>query len=183
LTIPQGGQDQVSRFASAIHDRRQLYVEELTTFGQLTDAARAATSFAMHSVQSSGEGLLGTIHLLAGILQNDDQSGAIILRQMGVDPGADGDLRKLLSSSSCKQEHLPDNSDKEREAVLFTEEASGAIQAAFREAVSMGHGYIGTEHLLLGLVSEERGSAGHLLRSQGASVPLVREGVWEFLAQ
>jgi ATP-dependent Clp protease ATP-binding subunit ClpC len=53
---------------------------------------------------------------------------------------------------------------------------------AFEEAVSFGHNYIGTEHLLLGLLQEERGLAGEVLRNLGLSADPVRAKLRQFLA-
>ncbi len=117
---------------------------------------------------------IGTEHLLLGILKEGGGVAALVLTNLGIDLD---DLRRAVENAV----------NYGREAIVVGEiplnqEARAAINYAIEEAKGMNHSYIGTEHLLLGLLREERGVASQVLLSLGVELDIVRNEVLRVLA-
>lgn len=127
-------------------------------FDRFSPRARQAL-VAAHEEACGSEGEIGAEQLLAGVLRVEDGMAVKVLDQLGVDRRALRRGPKVEGSSS---------------AARLTDEVRRAIELAVREAAGLGHGYVGTEHLLLGILAEG-GSAGRLLAGAGATLERVRE--------
>jgi len=112
----------------------------------------------------SGSGEVTTSHLLYGVLSEPDNLALKVLTALEISPA--GVLNRL---------DLPPKSDEP--ATRFSGDAANALELAVTEAVSMGHNYIGCEHLLLGIASESDGPGGEVLRGSGADLKSVRAAV------
>jgi len=117
---------------------------------------------------------IGTEHLLLAMLRLGEGVGVEVLKSLDVDLGAVQDeLREHISAAEPEEP---------TEGIAFTPEAQKVLQHAYNEAKNMGQTYIGTEHLLVGLVRENRGAAYRVLRRCGVDLGKVRQAVKRFAA-
>ncbi len=113
--------------------------------------------------------LIGTEHLLLGLVMLGEGMAIDVLESLGVD------LERLRIEL---QRHMETGNEEVSESQMaFTPEAERVLQLAFAEARSFNHNYIGTEHILIGLVREARGAAHRLLRRHGVDLQRVRQAV------
>lgn len=130
-----------------------------------TERARRVILFAQEEAGRRGECSVGTEHILLGLLREDDSVAFRMLLQMRIDPMK---LRSEIERSLSK-------GDGRRVSDLqLTARAKHAIDFAYDEARRLGNDYIGTEHLLLGLVRETDGQAARILSAWGADVEKTR---------
>src|SRR6266511_3099292 len=136
-------------------------------FERFTDRARESVVQAQVEARELRHGYIGTEHLLLGIL-----------REETFGPGAlDRRVRprwRSLGRGRCApiSGHIP-----------FTPRAKKVLELSLREAVALGHNYIGTEHILLGLVREREGIAAQLLQNRGAGDREIRRLVAEEIGE
>jgi hypothetical protein len=128
-------------------------------FDRFTARARRALA-AAHAAAAGGE--IGAEQLLAGLLRDEDSMAAKVLEQLGVDRRA---LRRPPGPSG---EPAP-------AGARLDGEARRAIELAVREAAGLGHGFVGTEHLLLGILAEGGSAACRALAAAGADLDRARE--------
>ncbi len=145
---------------------------------------RAATAVKVGAAQAheSGAPSVGTEHLLAGILAEGNNLALTILRSMEIEPSevrSELDRQSAAAASPERAPSSPDAGDPERK---FSGPAAGALELAVMESSSLGHNYVGSEHLLLGLVGETEGIAGQVLRGLGAELRLSRRAVTAAIA-
>jgi ATP-dependent Clp protease ATP-binding subunit ClpA len=130
-------------------------------FERFTDKARALVTRAQFEARSRNHAHIGTEHLLLAMLNSHDNNmGARVLGALGVQP------ELVLARVDELVEIGPERTIKR---VPFTPRAKKALDLALREAMKLGHNYIGTEHVLLGLLCETEGMAARVLAE--ASVP------------
>jgi len=115
---------------------------------------------------------IGTEHLLLGLIAEGDGIAARTLDELAIRPEA---VRREVEvivgrGEGAAQGHIP-----------FTRRAKKVLELALREALQLGHNYIGTEHILLGLLREGEGVAAQVLVRLGADLDRVRETVLELL--
>jgi ATP-dependent Clp protease ATP-binding subunit ClpC len=143
-------------------------------FGKFTEEARQALSLAQEEAQRFNHNYIGTEHLLLGLVREGDGAAAKVLRNLGVE------LNKVRSAV----EFIIDRGDR---IVLgdigLTPRSKKVIELAVDEARRLNHHYIGTEHLLLGLVREGEGIAAGVLESLGVTLEKVRTETLQFLNQ
>jgi ATP-dependent Clp protease ATP-binding subunit ClpA len=137
-------------------------------FRRFTDRARSAVSAAQREAHEQGHGYIGTEHLLLGILDEGANVGLKVLESLEVEPD---DLRAELVASLPPAGALP--GDK----LPFTPLAKAVLERAAAESHSLGHNYIGCEHILLGLVAVEDGLASQVLRRMGVELRTTRLAV------
>jgi ATP-dependent Clp protease ATP-binding subunit ClpA len=143
--------------------------------GHFTARARAVFKLALEQARERGAAAIGTEDLLAAMLAEGNNLALHVLRAMEIDPEAVGrDLARQLPD----RREAPDDEAVRR----FSGPAANALEFAVTEAQSLGHNYIGCEHLLLGLVAEPDGTAGQILRTSGAEPRLTRRAVVAALA-
>ncbi len=143
-------------------------------FDKFSERARRVLTFAQEEAQNLNHNYIGTEHILLGLAREDEGVAARVLVSLGVN------LTKVRSAV----EFIIGRGEKpaSRETGL-TSRAKKVIELAIDEARSLGHNYIGTEHLLLGLLREGEGVAAGVLDSFGLTPDKVRAGVTKLLSQ
>jgi len=143
-------------------------------FEKFTERARKVLTLAQEEAQRFNHNYIGTEHLLLGLVREGDGVAARVLNNLGVE------LHKVRSAV----EFIIGRGDR---AVMgeigLTPRAKKVIELAVDEARRLNHHYIGTEHLLLGLVREGEGIAAGVLESLGVSLEKVRQQVIQVLNQ
>jgi ATP-dependent Clp protease ATP-binding subunit ClpC len=147
-----------------------------------TDRARTAVKLGLEQAAATGSDTVGTAHLLAGVLAEGGNLALQVLRAIEIEPEA---VRRELTrqADQAKQaEHAEQADGARRAARRFGGAAANALELAVTEATSLGHNYVGCEHLLLGMIAEPDGTGGHVLRGLGAEYRLTRRAVTAALA-
>jgi prophage maintenance system killer protein len=143
-------------------------------FGRFTDRARQVMVLTQYEARRLNHDHIGTEHLLLGLIREGDGIAARALTGLGISLQAmRAQIEEIIGrAASGPTGHLP-----------FTPRAKKVIELSMREALQLGHKYIGTEHLLLGLVREGEGVAAQVLIKVGADHARVRGEVLRLLAQ
>ncbi|UCE79520.1 MAG: ATP-dependent Clp protease ATP-binding subunit [Nitrospiraceae bacterium] len=136
-------------------------------FEKFTERGRKVIIFAKEEAEKRQNDYLGTEHLLLAILREDDGLPVAILKKMGL--GIE-ELRMEVERNLPAGMNLLTFGD-----IPFTPRAKKVLELAVEEARLLGHNYIGSEHLLLGLVREDEGIAGKILRNLGANLLGARQ--------
>jgi ATP-dependent Clp protease ATP-binding subunit ClpC len=136
-------------------------------FEKFTERGRKIIIYAKEEAERRQNDYLGTEHLLLAILREDDSLPVTILRKMGLSLD---ELRMEIERNLPIGNNILTFGD-----VPFTPRAKKVLELAVEEARLLGHNYIGSEHLLLGLIREEEGIAGKILRSYGANLLGARQ--------
>ena len=142
-------------------------------FDRFTDRARKVMNLAKSEAQRLNHEYIGTEHILLGLVQEGSGVAANVLRSMGIDlKRIRAEVEKLVKGSATMvpMGNLP-----------FTPRAKKVLELSLEEASQLGHNYIGTEHLLLGLIKESEGIAARVLTNLNVKLEDVREEVLEFL--
>jgi ATP-dependent Clp protease ATP-binding subunit ClpC len=142
-------------------------------FERFTERARKVMSLARQEAQRLNHEYIGTEHILLGLIQEGSGVAANVLKNMDVDlRKIRVEVEKMVKSGSnlVQMGQLP-----------FTPRAKKVLELALEEANNLGHNYIGTEHLLLGLLRENESVAAQVLINLGLKLEEVREEVLEFL--
>ncbi|MDQ4074625.1 MAG: ATP-dependent Clp protease ATP-binding subunit [Chloroflexota bacterium] len=143
-------------------------------FDRFTKKARRVLALANEEAQALNHGYIGTEHLLLGLVREGDGVAARVLKDLGVD------LPKVRSA-------VEDIVGRGKRATLgrigLTPRTKRVIELAVDEARRLGHHYIGTEHLLLGLAREGNGIAADVLASLGVSLDSVRRRTQDVMKQ
>src|SRR4051812_32801398 len=142
---------------------------------QLTTArVREVIRLAAARARDAGVPAVGTEHLLAGLLDEGGNLAIRVLAALEVEPAAVRDALAARPATTPAATGEP--------AGLFGAQAVAALELSLNEAISLGHNYVGCEHLLLGLVAERDGPAGQVLRELGVEPRLARRAVAAALA-
>src|SRR3974390_2311648 len=159
---------------SAFDERGVTQVNDRDRFDKFTERARKVLSLAQEEAQRFQHNYIGTEHLLLGLVREGEGVAAKVLSNLGVE------LNKVRSAV----EFIIGRGDR---AVLgeigLTPRAKKVIELAVDEARRLNHHYIGTEHLLLGLVREGEGIAAGVLESLGVNLEKVRTQTIQVLSQ
>src|SRR6201995_2838750 len=139
-------------------------------FERFSDGSRKVVVHAQEEARALHHSWIGTEHLLLGLVGDHRSMGAIVLGSMGVTEDQVRDrLRHYMPTVEGKDApsgHIP-----------LTPRAKRVLELGLREALQLGHDFIGTEHLLLALIREEDGLAGQTLRDLGVRLDAAREQV------
>jgi ATP-dependent Clp protease ATP-binding subunit ClpA len=135
---------------------------------RFTAKARTAVANGIRTAREDGLAAVGTEHLLLGIIDEGTNLAVQVLRSLEIEPD---DIREDLVARQATGDTPANGAPK------LDETAVTAMKAALAEAITLGHNYIGCEHLLLGLVAEPDGVAGQLLRSRGIDARAARRAV------
>lgn len=135
--------------------------------GRFTERANKAILLSQEIAQHYGQNYVGTEHLLLGLLHEGDGIAVKVITSLGYDPKVVKDKTIKTLTPAEKKENL----------LGFTPRMKKVFELSFSEARSMGHNYIGTEHLLLGLISEGEGLGAKVLADLGISLQKIREQV------
>jgi ATP-dependent Clp protease ATP-binding subunit ClpC len=144
-------------------------------FERFTDRARRVLVLAQEEARLLNHDFIGTEHILLGLIHETDGVAAKALEQMGIELE---DVRAKVEETigaSVLAGGMSTGSPP------FTPRAKKVLELALREALQLGHNYIGTEHLLLGIVREGEGVAVQVLTSLGADPARVRQEVLDLL--
>ncbi len=136
-------------------------------FEKFTERGRKVIIFAKEEAEKRQNDYLGTEHLILAILREDDGLPVAILKKMGL---AIEELRMEIERNLPSGMNLLTFGD-----IPFTPRAKKVLELAVEEARLLGHNYIGSEHLLLGLIREDEGIAGKILRNLGANLLGARQ--------
>ncbi len=144
-------------------------------FERFTERARKVIILAREEAIRLGHNFVGTEHLLLGLAREGDGLAVAILKKLSVNLSTlKGEVEKIVSVGS---QVSPAGE------VPFTPQAKKVLEFAISEARSMGHNYIGTEHLLLGLIREGEGIASLVLRDFGVTIPAAKAQAQELLGE
>ncbi len=137
-------------------------------FERFTDRARRVLTLAQEEARLLNHSFIGTEHILLALIREGDGLGAEALRSLGVSFET---VREKVVELVGISGSVPGASPP------FTPRAKKVLELALREALQYNHSYIGTEHILLGLVREGDGVAAHVLVGLGVDLYLVRQAV------
>ena len=141
-------------------------------FERFTDRARQVVVFAQDEARLLKHNYIGTEHLLLGLLRMEEGLAYAVLGSLGVTVE---EVRAQVARIVGPGEEVTTGQ------IPFTPRAKKVLELALREALSLGHNYIGTEHILLGIVRENEGVAARILADFGAGPDVIRNAVVEAL--
>ncbi len=137
-------------------------------FGRFTRRARDAIAAAQNQARGHRHNYVGTEHLLLGILDEGANMAVRVLTTLDVEPD---DVRAELTASLGPARGEP------REQAPFTPLAKKSLELTTKEALALGHNFVGCEHLLLGLIATEDGLASQVLRRMGVELRTTRRAI------
>ncbi len=135
---------------------------------RFTERARKVVFYAQEEAQKFGEGYVSTEHLLLGLVRESDSVAARVLERLGV---------SLSRIRAEVEKQLPRGDARPSQDMTLTPRAKRVIDLAYDEARNLNNNYIGTEHLLLGLIREGDGLAGRVLAKLGVDLERARREV------
>jgi ATP-dependent Clp protease ATP-binding subunit ClpC len=143
-------------------------------FERFTDRARRVVVQAQGEARALGHDYIGTEHLLLGLISEGGGVGAKALESLGVSAAElrAGVAEMVAAGQQSSTGHIP-----------FTPQAKQVLRLALGEALRLEHNYVGTEHLLLALISERDDVAGRVLAAAGADLGRARAEVVRLLAE
>ena len=142
-------------------------------FNRFTERARKVIILAKEEARRFNHDYIGTEHILLGLIREGEGVAATVLQKLGVSlENIRLEIEKLVQPGPATQ-IIGD--------IPFTPRAKKALELAAEEARSLGHNYIGTEHILLGLIREGEGVASQVLLNLGLDLNSVRNEVMELL--
>ena len=142
-------------------------------FERFTDRARRVVVLAQEEARMLNHSYIGTEHILLGLIHEGEGVAAKALESMDISLGA---VREKV------QEDIGQGQQNPPGHIPFTPRAKKVLELSLREALQLGHNYIGTEHILLGLIREGEGVAAQVLVKLGADLNRVRQTVIQLLS-
>ena len=142
-------------------------------FERFTDRARRVVVLAQEEARLLNHNYIGTEHILLGLIHEGEGVAARGLESLGI---------SLESVRSQVVEIIGQGSQAPSGHIPFTPRAKKVLELSLREALQLGHNYIGTEHILLGLIREGEGVAAQVLQKLGAELHKVRQTVIQLLS-
>jgi len=143
-------------------------------FERFTERARRVIVLAQEEARRLNHDAVGTEHVLLGIIREGEGVASKALESLSLSPER---VRAEIERAIGRGEHVP------QEEVAFTPRVKKVLELALNEARLLGHNYIGTEHLLLGLIREGEGWAARVLQAMGADLERVRGQVVYLLGE
>jgi ATP-dependent Clp protease ATP-binding subunit ClpC len=141
-------------------------------FEKFTDRARRVVVMAQEEARMLNHNFIGTEHILLGLAREGEGVGVKALESLGISLEA---VRQQVEEITGQGQHAPSGH------IPFTPRAKKVLELSLREARQLGHDYIGTEHILLGLIREGEGVAAQVLVKLGADLNGVRQQVTQLL--
>ena len=135
-------------------------------FERFTDRARRVVVLAQEEARMLNHNYIGTEHILLGLIHEGEGVAAKALESMGI---------SLESVRQQVEEIIGQGQQAPSGHIPFTPRAKKVLELSLREALQLGHNYIGTEHILLGLIREGEGVAAQVLVKLGADLNKVRQ--------
>src|SRR6266849_5513426 len=141
-------------------------------FERFTDRARRVVVLAQEEARMLNHNYIGTEHILLGLIHEGEGVAAKALESLGISlEGVRSQVEEIIGQGQqAPSGHIP-----------FTPRAKKVLELSLREALQLGHNYIGTEHILLGLIREGEGVAAQVLVKLGADLNRVRQQVIQLL--
>src|SRR5580698_8244570 len=141
-------------------------------FERFTDRARRVVVLAQEEARMLNHNYIGTEHILLGLIHEGEGVAAKALESLGISlEGVRQQVEEIIGQGQqAPSGHIP-----------FTPRAKKVLELSLREALQLGHNYIGTEHILLGLIREGEGVAAQVLVKLGADLNRVRQQVIQLL--
>ena len=143
-------------------------------FERFTDRARRVVVLAQEEARMLNHNYIGTEHILLGLIHEGEGVAAKALESLGISLEA---VRQQVEEIIGQGQQAPSGH------IPFTPRAKKVLELSLREALQLGHNYIGTEHILLGLIREGGGVAAKALELLGISLEAVRQHVGEIIGQ
>ena len=142
-------------------------------FERFTDRARRVVVLAQEEAKMLNHNYIGTEHILLGLIHEGEGVAAKALESLGISLDAVREQVQDIIGQGQQQPtgHIP-----------FTPRAKKVLELSLREALQLGHSYIGTEHILLGLIREGEGVAAQVLVKLGADLNRVLHQVFQLLS-
>jgi len=141
-------------------------------FERFTDRARRVVVLAQEEARLLNHDYIGTEHILLGLIQEGDGVAARALQSLGIS----------LDAVRARVEDIIGRGDEQSPShIPFTPRAKKVLELSLREALQLSHNYIGTEHILLGLIREGEGVAAQVLVELGGDLERVRQEVKRIL--
>ncbi|MGZ7086834.1 MAG: Clp protease N-terminal domain-containing protein, partial [Ilumatobacteraceae bacterium] len=142
-------------------------------FERFTDRARRVVVLAQEEARLLSHSYIGTEHILLGLIHEGEGVAAKALESLGISLEAvRNQVEEIIGQGGTSPSgHIP-----------FTPRAKKVLELSLREALQLGHNYIGTEHILLGLIREGEGVAAQVLVKLGADLSRVRQQVIQLLS-
>src|SRR5512139_689588 len=142
-------------------------------FERFTDRARRVVVLAQEEARMLNHNYIGTEHILLGLIHEGEGVAAKALESLGISlEGVRAQVQQIIGQGQqAPTGHIP-----------FTPRAKKVLEYSLREALQLGHNYIGTEHILLGLIREGEGVAAQVLVKLGADLNKVRQQVIQLLS-
>ena len=142
-------------------------------FERFTDRARRVVVLAQEEARMLNHNYIGTEHILLGLIHEGEGVAAKGLESLGISlEGVRAQVEEIIGQGQqAPSGHIP-----------FTPRAKKVLELSLREALQLGHNYIGTEHILLGLIREGEGVAAQVLVKLGADLNKVRQQVIQLLS-
>jgi ATP-dependent Clp protease ATP-binding subunit ClpC len=134
-------------------------------FERFTDSARQVIALSQDEARALAHDYIGTEHILLGLLRDEGGLAAGVLASLDVTyPGVHAQVERIVGrGNAAAVDQIP-----------LTPRAKKILDLALREALALGHDYVGTEHILLGLGEEREGVAFRILRHFGADAETIR---------
>jgi ATP-dependent Clp protease ATP-binding subunit ClpC len=142
-------------------------------FERFTDRARRVVVLAQEEARMLSHNYIGTEHILLGLIHEGEGVAAKALESLGI---------SLEAVRSQVEEIIGQGQQAPSGHIPFTPRAKKVLELSLREALQLGHNYIGTEHILLGLIREGEGVAAQVLVKLGADLNKVRQQVIQLLS-
>ncbi len=158
--------------AAPVHFKYE-YGKGFQLFERFTDRARRVLVLAQEEARDLNHAFIGTEHILLGLIREGEGVAAKALDALGVTFDV---VREKV------EEAIGPNSNPSPGSPPFTPRAKKVLELSLREALQLGHSYIGTEHMLLGLVREGDGVAAQVLNDLGADMARVRTQVIQMMS-
>ncbi|MEO9236713.1 MAG: Clp protease N-terminal domain-containing protein, partial [Jatrophihabitantaceae bacterium] len=141
-------------------------------FERFTDRARRVVVLAQEEARMLNHNYIGTEHILLGLIHEGEGVAAKAMESLGISLEA---VRQQVEEIIGQGQQAPSGH------IPFTPRAKKVLELSLREALQLGHNYIGTEHILLGLIREGEGVAAQVLVKLGADLNRVRQQVIQLL--
>ena len=144
----------------------------MAMFGRFTERAQKAILLAQEEARRLRHNYVGTEHILLGLLAEGEGIAATALNKVGVDlEKARNEVIKAIGQGNY-----------DADIMGFTPRTKRIFELSFLEARNLGHNYVGTEHILLGLLDESEGVAISVLKKLGVDIPKLKQTVLSMLA-
>ena len=140
--------------------------------GRFTNRAVKAIEFAQYEAQELEQDYIGTEHILLGLLHEREGIAAKALGSVGLDFQA---VRQQVENVLEQEEQYPSDNP------YYTPMAKHAMEMSVREAQRLGHSYVGTEHILLGLLHDEDSAGARVIESMGVDLEALKTTVYNLL--